>query len=256
MSLRAKFRTGTPAIGTMVTSSDVAIAELLAQSGFDFIWLDMEHAPLDIEHIQAHIMAIELSGATALVRVPGNDPVWIKRVLDVGAAGVVVPMVNTAAEAQQLVAACRYPPNGIRGYGPRRVSRYGRRTGAEFVAAADRSVLAIAQIEHIDALQEVEAIVQTPELDAIFIGPVDLAMSMGYADETQHPQVQAAITQIVTTAKAYRMPVGLFVGGGIQELQAALAQGLQWIAYTSDYFLLTRAVDSLIEQWRPLLAQV
>lgn len=255
MTLSRKFRTGTPAIGTLVTSSDVAIAELLAQARFDFIWLDMEYAPLDINHIQMHIMAIKLRGATALVRVPGNDAVWIKRVLDIGAAGVVIPMVNTAAEAQQLVAACRYPLHGTRGYGPRRASRYGRRTGAEFVRAADRSVLAIAQIEHIDALHEIDAIVQTPGLDAIFIGPVDLAMSMGYADETQHPEVQAAITEIVAAAKAYRMPVGIFVVGGIQEIQAALAQGFQWIAYTSDYLLLARAVDSIMAQWQPLLNQ-
>jgi len=255
MTLRAKFRTGTPAFGTLVTSSDAAIAELLAQAGFDFIWLDMEHTHFNINLVQAHIMAIRLSGITALVRVPGNDPVWIKRVLDVGAAGVVVPMVNTAAEAQQLVAACRYPPNGIRSYSPHRVSRYRRYTRAEVEVAASQSILAIAQIEHIDALAEIDAIVQTPGLDAIFIGPVDLSLSMGYASEPQHPQVQAAITEIVAAAKAYRMPVGLFVGGGIHEVQAALAKGLQWIAYASDYLLLTQAVDSVLGQWRLLLTR-
>ncbi|NJO85266.1 MAG: hypothetical protein HC828_22660 [Blastochloris sp.] len=207
-----KLRSGAVAVGTLVSFSDPTITELLAGSGFDYIWIDMEHGPLDIETVQAHIMAAELAGTTALVRVPQNEPVWIKRALDAGAAGIVAPMVGTAAEARQLVAACRYPPQGIRGYGPRRPARYGRAGGPDFCANANSSVLAIAQIEHIDAVDQLAEIVQTAGLDAIMIGPTDLSGSLGVLPQVGHPDVVATIERIIAITQQHQMPVGLFVG--------------------------------------------
>lgn len=245
-----KLRSRTPAIGTIVNFTDPTVSELLAQAGFDFIWLDLEHGGLDITTVQLHIMAVELGGTTPLVRVPANDPVWIKRVLDAGAAGVIAPMVHTAADAANLVAACRYPPLGIRGYGPRRPSRYGRSGGAALVQAANQEILAIAQIEHVAALSELAAILQTPGLDSIFIGPTDLAVSMDRAGQVQHPEVQAVIAQIIAAAQARHMPVGLFVAGNAHAAQAAFAQGITWVACATDYLLLAQAADTLCKEIR------
>ena len=133
-----KLQAGEPVLGAAVSVSDPTITEALADS-VDFVWIDQEHNPLSVGEVQGHIMATKGAPATPIVRVPWNDHVMIKRVLDAGAAGIIVPMVRTAAEARRAVEACLYPPEGIRGYGPRRPSNYGRRGGVEFVRDANAS---------------------------------------------------------------------------------------------------------------------
>ena len=135
-----KLQAGEPVLGAAVSVSDPTITEALADS-VDFVWIDQEHNPLSMGEVQGHIMATKGAPATPIVRVPWNDHVMIKRVLDAGAAGIIVPMVRTAAEARRAVEACLYPPAGIRGYGPRRPSNYGRHGGVDFVREANASVI-------------------------------------------------------------------------------------------------------------------
>src|SRR5215510_13467148 len=123
-----KMREGKICIGTAVSLSDATVSEALS-TVFDFVWIDMEHNPLSLSDVQAHIMATKGSECTPIVRVPWNDPVLMKPVLDIGAAGIVVPFIRTVEDAKLAVAACRYPPEGIRGFGPRRPSNYGRLGG-------------------------------------------------------------------------------------------------------------------------------
>src|SRR5262249_55093448 len=156
-SFRDKLRCGELCLGVGITFTDATATEALCNV-FDFVWIDMEHNALSLEAVQAHIMATKGSDTTPLVRVAWHDPVLIKPLLDTGAAGVIAPMVRSAAEARRLVASCRYPPEGIRGFGPRRAAGYGRRGGPEFCREENESVLVIAQIEHIDGVNDLDAI--------------------------------------------------------------------------------------------------
>src|SRR5437868_4013098 len=144
-----KLRQKPPCLGTCITFTDPTVTEALC-GVFDFVWIDMEHNALSLEAVQGHIMATKGSETTPIVRVAWNDPVLIKPVLDIGAAGIIAPMVRTAEETRRLVAACRYPPEGIRGFGPRRPSNYGRDGGAEFCKSQNESIMTIAQVEHTD----------------------------------------------------------------------------------------------------------
>lgn len=149
---REKMSRGEVCIGTAITFYDPAISESLA-GDFDFIWIDAEHNAMSLETIQLHLMAVRGTTTFPVVRVAWNDPVLLKPVLDIGAPGVVVPLIRTADDAKLAVSACRYPPEGIRGYGPRRAARYGRDSGPEYCRQANESIMINVQIEHIDAVK-------------------------------------------------------------------------------------------------------
>src|SRR5206468_751155 len=159
--------------------------------------------------VQGHLMATKGSEAVGLVRVAWNDPVLIKPVLDIGAAGVIVPFVRTAEEARLAVAACRYPPQGIRGYGPRRPTNYGRLGGPEYCQMANDAVLVHVQIEHADAVRNLDEILAVPGIFAVIIGPNDLAASLGYTGQSRHPEVLKIIDVVIAKAAKARIPVGL-----------------------------------------------
>ena len=139
---RDKLQRGQVCLGTCITFSDPTVTEALADA-LDFVWIDMEHNPLSLSAVQGHLLAVKGTGATPLVRVPWNDPVLIKPVLDIGAAGVIVPLVRTAEDVRRAVAACRYMPDGVRGFGPRRPSNYGRQGGPDYIRNANTSILTI-----------------------------------------------------------------------------------------------------------------
>jgi 2-dehydro-3-deoxyglucarate aldolase/4-hydroxy-2-oxoheptanedioate aldolase len=189
---REKLRQGELCLGTCISFTDPTVTEALC-TALDFVWIDMEHSAFSPEVVQGHIMATKGSRTTSIVRVPWNDPVLIKPVLDMGAAGIIAPQVRTADEARQLVAACLYPPQGIRGFGPRRPSNYGRDGGVQFCKRANESLVVIAQIEHIDAVRNLDAILSVPGLTSIVLGPNDLAGSMGQIGNVRHPDVMKAI---------------------------------------------------------------
>ena len=166
-------------VGSAITLSDPSVSELMAQAGYDFTWIDAEHASLDLSAIAAHIMAVRGTQAAPVVRVPCNDRNVIKPILDLAPAGMIVPMVNSAKEAADAVAACRYPPVGVRGFGPKHGIRYGDMAIDEYLENADREVLVIAQIEHAEAVENIAEILEVPGLDSICLGPNDLSGSFG-----------------------------------------------------------------------------
>ncbi len=196
---REKMLRGEVCFGTAITFTDPTITELLA-GDLDFVWIDAEHNALSLESIQLHLMAVKGTQAFPVVRVAWNDPVLIKPVLDIGTPGVVVPLIRTAADVALAVAACRYPPKGIRGFGPRRASRYGRDSGPEYCAAADASIMVNVQIEHAEAVKNLDAILATEGLAGIVIGPNDLAGSMGHPGRPDHPDVQKSIDTVIARA--------------------------------------------------------
>lgn len=244
-----KLRQGQLCLGTCITFTDPTVTEALCGL-FDFVWIDMEHNALTLEAVQAHVMATGGSVTSPLVRVAWNDPVLIKPVLDLGAAGVIVPLVRSVEDVRRAVSACLYPPAGIRGFGPRRPSNYGRLSGPEFCRDANESVTVIVQIEHVDAVNQIDAILAVPGLTSVVVGPNDLAGSLGRMGEPVHPEVRAAIETVIAAGRRLRVPVGVATGHDPALLSQWANQGAQWLAIANDVSLLLHAATDVAGQVR------
>jgi 2-keto-3-deoxy-L-rhamnonate aldolase RhmA len=238
-----KIARGDICLGAGITFTDPTVTEALS-SFLDFLWIDMEHNALSLEAVQNHIISAKGSEAAAIVRVPWNDPVLIKPVLDIGADGVIVPMVRTAEEALRAVQACRYPPDGTRGIGPRR-PYYGQIDFRDFWKKANATLLAIVQIEHIDAVNNLDQILKVHGIDSLVLGPMDLSASMGHTGEPQHPDVLRAIDSVIERARQAGMPVGVGSGEDPQGLVKWIDKGIQWLQMGNDYTLMLRAVQQI-----------
>jgi 2-keto-3-deoxy-L-rhamnonate aldolase RhmA len=228
--LKAKMASGRMCVGTVITLSDPVVSELAGDCGMDFTWIDAEHAPFSLENIQGHVMALRGTDCAPLVRVAWNDLAILKPVLDLAPAGVIIPMVNSAEEAREAVASCKYPPRGKRGCGVRRANRFGQIPFPEYLKISESEPLVIIQIEHIDAVRNLDAILQVPGIDSICIGPFDLSGSMGKLGQTNDPEVTRVIEEICRkTLKA-----GLLLGTASGPYDVWKKRGLNWIAITSD----------------------
>ncbi len=197
-------------IGSWLTLGNPSIAEIMADAGFDWLCVDLEHTSTDYKEAQLLIMAIQSKGLKAFVRVGGNDSLIIKRVLDAGANGIIVPSVNSALEAKNAVEAVRYPPLGKRGVGLARAQDY----GFGFDSYRDhktKEIKLIVQIEHISAIKELDAIIQTEGVDGTFIGPYDLSGSLGKPGQWDEPEVRDALKIYEVTARKYNKWMGFHV---------------------------------------------
>ena len=192
MSLKAKLASSEVTVGSWITLGHPAIAEIMASAGFDWLVLDMEHSVLELSEAQTIIQVLDGLDCPAIVRLTSNHPDQIKRVMDAGATGVMVPMIKSAADAQAAVEAVYYPPEGKRGVGLARAQGYGARF-QEYRQWLKENAVIIVMIEHIDAVQQIDAILSVPSIDAYIIGPYDLSGSMGRPGELDHPEVQIAI---------------------------------------------------------------
>lgn len=228
--------------GLIVTMSAPSVSEMLSVCGFDWLWIDMEHAPLSLEDVQAMAQA-KRDGCAALVRIPTNSQEWVKRVLDLGVEGIIVPHVNTVEEAEQALRVSLYPPEGERSVGLTRASLFGLDPLYKEEANAKR--LMFLQIEHKEGVKNIEEIVQLPGLDGILIGPYDLSGSFGKLGQIRDPEVLTAIEKVLQTCKQYGMPVGIFAKQA-EDAKVYLAQGFQLVATGIDiHFLLSSAKASL-----------
>lgn len=252
-ALRDKLQAGTVCLGTWHSFADPCVTECLCGAGFDFIIIDAEHGALDLGTVQAQCLAMKGTGVEPIVRVAWNDPVRIKPLLDMGAGGIVAPLVRSAEEVEAAVAACLYPPQGVRGYGPRRPIAYGRHF-ADYIAAANDSLVIWVQVEHIDAVDDIERIVRVPRLDGIIVGSNDLSGSMGLLGQPQHPDVLAAIDRVIAATRGTGVAMGL-AGPDQPELAAAwIARGVQFLTLGWDAGLLSRAVDAAVAGTRALVS--
>jgi 4-hydroxy-2-oxoheptanedioate aldolase len=240
---------GKPQLGLWSTLCSRLGAEIIAGAGFDWILLDTEHSPNEVPDLLSQLQALATGTATAVVRPAWNDTVLIKRILDIGALGVLLPYVQNADEARRAVAATRYPPEGVRGVaGSMRASRFGRVKDYHKRAASEICVLV--QVETRAALAELDAIAAVPGIDGVFIGPGDLAASLGHIGNPSHPEVQAAIADGLRRLKAKGKPAGILLPNEA-EAQRALADGFTFVAVGNDASLLARAADALCNRFRP-----
>ena len=243
-AFRRRLEEGEVLIGSAIYLTDPLATEALADSS-DVLWIELEHNPMSMEALRGHLMAARGKNKPALVRVAGSDTSLIKPILDAGASGVVVPQVRGAEEVRGVVADCRYPPMGRRGFGPLVPSNYGRDGGPEYVERADAHVFVAVMIETVEALEAIEDIVSIPGLDSIVLGPWDLSGSLGMLGEVEHPKVVAAMEKVISKACA----AGLFVGSGMGlDFEFACAQvrrGVQWLQMGCDCVYLVHAMDQI-----------
>jgi len=243
--LKDKLTRGDVCLGTWINFNDPTVAELLTESGFDFFIIDSEHSAQDNETVQLNCMATKGTPVTPVVRVAWNDPVLIKRALDVGAGGILIPLVRSARDVETGVAACLYPPTGIRGFGPRRPASYERHF-TEYIKTANENIAVWAQIEHIDAVNDIDRIVRVPNLTGIFIGAFDLSGSMGMLGQVGHPDVQAAITKVIQAARSAGLPAGMAGPGDVDLAFQWIQKGIQFITLGGDQGYLVKASQALV----------
>jgi 2-keto-3-deoxy-L-rhamnonate aldolase RhmA len=248
-SFRARLRRGDRLNGLIVAVDSPEVVEMLSAVGFDWLFIDGEHSPLSPASLQRLIMA---AGRTpCVVRVPAHDEFWIKQVLDAGAAGIIAPMVNTAEQARTVVARAKYPPLGRRGVGTSRAQAYGYGI-ADYIARANDEVAVIVQAEHRDALGEIDMIAATPGVDALFVGPFDLALSMGKSGQVDDPAVVDAIARIEAAGRAHGLALGYF-GITPESVARWMERGFSLIACGVDMMMLgakAREVLAALERTR------
>lgn len=237
-----RLRRGDRLIGSIVTLAAPEVPEILSAAGVDWLFIDCEHAPLDALWAQRLLQAARVPG---VLRVADSHESTLKRALDTGAAGVVVPMVNTAQQARAVVSFCKYPPLGSRGVGIVRAQGYGLGF-QDYVAQANESTAVIVQIEHISAVENIEAIVAVPGVDAAFVGPYDLSGSMGRLGQVDHIDVLAAIEGVRFACERAGMPLGIYVGS-VAAAKPYLEKGFTLIAVGIDALLLGQAARQIVQ---------
>lgn len=224
------------------------VSEVIADSGFDWILLDTEHAPNELPNVVSQLQSVMSGTATPIVRPAWNDTVLLKRYLDAGAPAVLLPFVQNAEEAKAAVAATRYPPRGIRGITTSgRASRFGR--VKDYLKNADSEICVLVQAETKEALGNLEAIAAVDGVDGIFIGPADLSASFGHIGNPQHPEVQQAIQDTAVRLKKAGKPAGILTSNE-DEARRYIEWGYTFVAVGSDLGILTRGADTLAAKFK------
>jgi 2-keto-3-deoxy-L-rhamnonate aldolase RhmA len=237
-TLRTRLRGKTLTLGSWITIGNSAVAEIMARAGFDWLVVDLEHSVISIDVAGDLIRTIDLCGVAPLVRLTSNDQNQIKRVMDAGAHGIVVPMVNSPAEASAAVAATRYGPSGTRGVGLARAQGYGVGFQNYFEWQKDGPVV-IVQIEHRVAVERLKEILEVPGVDGFIIGPYDLSCSMGIPGQFDHPDFLAAMRKIRETGNQLGCPAGIhIIEPNLQQLEQTIREGFSLIAYSVDMRML------------------
>jgi len=244
-SLKKALLEGRPVIGATVTVPNVDTALTLANAGFDFLWIEMEHGPMTLESLRAILLATRGAKAVPLTRVPANE-IWLaKRVLDEGSLGVIFPFTSTRELAERAVAACRYPPLGDRGFGPAlAMSRYGM-GGADYVKFANENVLIVVIIERKEAIENIESIASVPGIGVLFVGVNDLSYSLGVGGRITDPLVEQALTKVLDAGRRHGIPVG-YPTGNPTEINKRIAQGFRFFQASSDIGLMASGARDML----------
>jgi 2-dehydro-3-deoxyglucarate aldolase len=238
MSLKQKLKNNELTIGSWIMMGNTMSVEVMVLAGFEWLVIDIEHTSIDMEMAQTLITTIQANNIKALVRVSKNEEVVIKRILDMGADGIIVPMVCSKEDAKMAVDYAKYPPVGKRGVGLYRASKYGVKF-EEYKKWVNEELVIIAQIEHIDAVNNIDDILKVDGIDGTIIGPYDLSGSMGYPGEFERDDVKVAVQKVLDRCKENNIPSGFHVvDTDPSKLQLKIDQGCTFLAYGIDYFFM------------------
>lgn len=253
--LKEQLRANQLTVGSWITVGNTSIAEIFASAGFDWLVVDLEHTTITIEQAGELIRIIDLCGVAPLVRLTSNYPDQIKRVMDAGAHGIVVPMVNSADDATRAIEATRYAPQGNRGVGLGRAQKYGEGF-KDYLQWQREGPVVIVQIEHKAALDQLESILSVPGVDGFIIGPYDLSCSMGIPGQFERAEFKEAMNRILSTGLRMSCPAGLHIVEPDQSrLRQVIAEGYRFIAYSVDIRMLDVAARTGIATAKEMTQQ-
>ncbi|UWQ29028.1 HpcH/HpaI aldolase/citrate lyase family protein [Leisingera sp. M523] len=248
-SFKQALSQGKRQIGCWMSFADGQIAEIMGTCGFDWLVIDGEHAPNDIRSIRDQLIALAASPSHPVVRVPIGETWMIKQVLDAGAQTVLVPIVESADQARELVRACRYPPRGLRGVGATaaRATMFG--SVSEYIQTADQEICLLVQVENRAGIEALDEILLIEGIDGVFIGPADLSTDMGHQGNSAHPEVRAVIADAIQRIKAAGPAPGI-LGTTDEATQSYADMGAQFLAVGIDVMVLARNARDLAARWK------
>lgn len=254
--LKKKLIENQPLAGTHISLSEPCISELIGGLGYDFIWIDTEHTAIDYHMLEMLLIGARAGGVNAIVRIPWNDPVLAKRVLEMGPDGIVFPMVNTAEEADRAMKCCMYPPEGNRGFGPIRAARYGLEDMDQFIQRNNHELCRFIQIETVTAVENLPEIVKNPYIDGYFFGPCDLSGSIGELNRVFDHNTTELIERSVAILQEAGKPIGISTGSNDPDvLKYWYNKGIRIISSCGDFtYILNGARDNL-SQLRKILGR-
>lgn len=245
-SLRSRILRGEELCGTIVCLSDPSLCEIMANAGYDYIWIDMEHSYLSCKDVLCHLNTARSVGTATIVRVPQDDLTVTKKVLEMGPDGIIFPMVRSAAQARKLIAATLYPPLGTRGFGPMRAIGYGARDVAEYTSAGSLELCRFIQIEHVDCIEALEEIAAIESIDGFIFGPNDLSGSMHRLGDVFSPEVGEKLQAAIAILRKHGKYIGLAGGHTPDTLRYWSALDIDMITAGSDWtFLYDQSVRTL-----------
>ncbi len=260
--LNEKIAAGKMVLGSHIGFDSPFITEMLAGCGFDFIWIDAEHCAIDRKDIQMHLLACRAAGAAGIVRVPSADPSFIKGVLDMGADGIVIPLMPDLASCEKAVLGAMYPPEGIRGLGVRRACNYGLWSRDEYVATAREKIWTIIQVEQQTLVKDLDAVAQLPGVSGFVVGPNDFAMSMTKKDEKtgqmractpSDPEVREQYDLIGKTLSKYKKPFGVSGVHSEQFVKDWTARGVNFICQNFDFHYIVNGGKAVLADTKKIL---
>jgi 2-keto-3-deoxy-L-rhamnonate aldolase RhmA len=247
--VKRKMHNGEKSFGAWLHLCSGMSAEIMGDAGFDWILIDMEHGHGDLQTLMSQLQGMSTSTSIPIVRAPWNDVVMIKRILDMGVYGVMIPWINTKAEAESAVQACKYPPDGVRGVARNiRATAYGR-DFPEYTHRANDEVMIIAQIETTTAVNNIDEILSVPGIDVVFIGPSDLSASMNLMGQYDHPDLLKAISTVKTAAENHHVALGTLCTS-IEQLTTLAGEGYQFLSMGSDAAFVVQKSSELAEMYR------
>lgn len=244
--IREKLSKGKVLCGIAVSLSDSAVSELVGLSGYDFVWIEGEHGALDRKDIQQHMIAAHAGGAASLVRLVNSDPDLVKPIMDMGTDIIGFPFINTAQDAQKAVAACTYPPNGIRGCNPQRASYYGRMNYLDYIKNANNETLKMMLIEQKLGYDNIEEIVQVDGVDIIALGPGDLSLDIGFAGDMNRVEIKDMISHAAEICKKYKMPFITFPTMEKTDIETWVNIGSNMLCFAQDTNFITSVINQLL----------
>ncbi|MDQ0473989.1 HpcH/HpaI aldolase family protein [Labrys wisconsinensis] len=247
--LKANLKAGRKSFGMWLQSADPTFAEITALVGFDFFIMDQEHGPGDVQAAMAMMRAAAVTDATAVIRVPSSEPIYLRRIADAGAEGLLVPMVETAEQAREIVDACRFPPAGKRGnaWDATRASGYG--VARDYLERAHDELLIMVQIETVLGVRNARAIAEVDGVDVVFIGPTDLSGSVGLPGQTNAPEVEALIAECVAAVRPTGKPLASVPRRG-KTWQQVFDDGFLLVAAGSEIFYFRTAAEAQHRDWQ------
>ncbi len=255
--LKAKLNAGQYVFGTHVTLTDPTICDMLGRLGFDYVWIDMEHSYLSFENVLSHLIALSGQGVPAVVRVPRDDYTFIKKVLEMGPAGIVFPMVTDATQVSRLIDATLYPPDGARGFGPMRAISYGMDDAKEYIKERSKELCRFVQIETRECIENMDEILKNPWVDGFVFGPFDLSGQLGQLGEIDTPVMSTIIRETAAKIKRAGKIAGFSIGtSDVKTLAYVRSLGITMLSAGADYSAAWHASRNTLENIRQVYEYV